>query len=474
MRKLYISIIFCLFSLCLATAQNKTQACKLFSQGEYAKAKPMFEKLLKKTPNSAELNYWYAICCLETGDSVDFRPMLEYAASREIANAYRYLGDILYSERNIPAAIENYENFVDATDNDSLCAVYQKKLSEATRYRRRVMNCEKICIIDSVVVDKKEFLSAYKMGDEVGYITTNALFFDDESLPGYLNCSERGFDIYFSDYDEDAEAMRLFHNSKVGDEWGRAVQLKGFDTKGNDDYPFMLADGVTLYFASDGEGSIGGYDLFVTRLDTESGRFLRPDNLSMPFNSMANDYMLAINEEINIGWFASDRNQPEGFVCVYMFIPNPEKVRYDESLGFDRLLQYAEISSIADTQTDEDMVRHARQQLAMMMYDKDTELRKEDFLFVIDDNYDYNNLSDFKSEEARALFQEWQNSTKKLKADILLLDKKRDEYASVSKAEKANMAQEILSLENSVEEEEKRLSQLEYEIRRIEQNEIYK
>ncbi len=474
MRKLYISIILCLFSLCFATAQNKTQACKLFSMGEYAKAKPMFEKLLKKAPNSAELNYWYAICCLETGDSVNFRPMLEYAASREIANAYRYLGDILYSERNILAAIENYENFVDATDNDSLCAVYQKKLSEAIRYRRKVMNCEKICIIDSIVVDKNDFLSAYKMGEDVGYITTNALFFDDESLPGYLNCSERGFDIYFSDFDEESEAMKLYHNSKVGDEWGRAVQLNGFDTKGNDDYPFMLADGVTLYFASDGEGSIGGYDLFVTRLDTESGRFLRPDNLSMPFNSTANDYMLAINEVVNIGWFASDRNQPEGQVCVYVFIPNPEKERYDESLGFEKMLQYADISSIAATQTNQEIVRRAHQQLAMMMYDKDSELRKNDFIFVIDDNYDYNNLTDFKSEAAKKLFQEWRNGTKKLKGDLLLLEKKRDEYASANKAEKVKLIEEILSLEKSVEEDEHRLAEMEYEIRRIEQNEIYK
>lgn len=474
MRKLYISVIFCVLSLFVATAQNKTQARKLFSQGKYAQAKPMFEKLLKKTPNSAELSYWYAVCCLETGDSVDVRPLFELAASHEVVNAYRYFGDILYNERNIPAAIECYENFIDATDNDSLCGVYQKKLSEATRYRRKVMNCEKICFIDSIVVEKNDFLSAYQMGNDVGSITTNALFFSDETLPGVLNCSERGFDIYFSDIDEDVELMKLFHNSKVGDEWGRATQVKGFDTKGNDDYPFMLADGITLYFASDGEGSIGGYDLFVTRLDTETGRFLRPDNLSMPFNSTANDYMLAINEVANIGWFASDRNQPEGFVCVYVFIPNPEKERYDEALGFEVLQQYADISSIAATQGDDDAIRRARQQLAMMAYDRDTELRKEDFCFIIDDNYDYNNLSDFKSEEAKTLFQEWQNGTKLLKANIALLEMKRDEYASAGKAEKSSMTEEILLLEESIEEEDKRLDEMEYEIRRIEQNEIYK
>ena len=70
-----------------------------------------------------------------------------------------------------------------------------------------------------------------------------------------------------------------------------------------------MSDGITLYYASDGEGSLGGYDIFVTRYDSENGNYLRPDNIGMPFNSPANDYMYAIDEFNNIGWFASDRYQ---------------------------------------------------------------------------------------------------------------------------------------------------------------------
>lgn len=43
-----------------------------------------------------------------------------------------------------------------------------------------------------------------------------------------------------------------------------------------------MADGVTLYYASDGEGSLGGYDIFVTRYDSESSSYLRPDNIECP------------------------------------------------------------------------------------------------------------------------------------------------------------------------------------------------
>ena len=40
----------------------------------------------------------------------------------------------------------------------------------------------------------------------------------------------------------------------------------------------------------------------------------------MPFNSPYNDYMYVIDEYNNLGWFASDRYQPEGkgmCICIH-------------------------------------------------------------------------------------------------------------------------------------------------------------
>ena len=92
---------------------------------------------------------------------------------------------------------------------------------------------------------------------------------------------------------------------------------------------FFLNDGVTLYFASNGEGSIGGYDIFITRLNLENNTYLKPENVGMPFNSIYNDYMMAIDEMLNIGWFVSDREQIPGKVTIYLFIPNESKQTYN-------------------------------------------------------------------------------------------------------------------------------------------------
>lgn len=453
-------------------AQSKDAARKLFQQGKYDQAKPMFQKLLKRYPQNAEYNYWYAVCCYETNDSVDILPMLEYAASRKISNSYRYLGDYHAARLDYPQAISYYNDFVDVTPDDALREEYGKRLSDISRLNRMVMNCAKVCIVDSFVVKKRDLFSVYNIGHDAGVVSTQADFFDDSSLAGNIYCSERGMDICFSDLEDDG-LMKLYSNSKVGDEWGRAKRLAGFDTKGNDDYPFMLSDGVTLYFASDGEGSIGGYDLFVTRLNTESGRFLRPDNLGMPFNSTANDYMLAINEVANLGWFATDRNQPDSLACVYLFVPNGGVSKYDEALGFETLLSRAQISSIADTQDDESVLRKAVQQYAMLLYGIANGDVKNEFCFVMDDSRDYIRLSDFVSEAARELFVEWRERKAAQDGNIALLELKRDEYASAGLKAKEAMRDEILTLEKKVEEEQDRLAVMEREIRRLEQEELY-
>lgn len=475
MRKFFLFGILSLLVVAGVSAQSRNAAKKLFNEGNFVEAKPMFEKLLKGSPKNSEYNYWYAACCLETNDTVDVGEMLEFAASRKITNAHRYLGDWYYLEQDYLSAAESYNEFIDLTKDDSLRAVALQKMMLCERIDRMVRSCEVVCFVDSVVVDKDDFLSAYKMGNDVGAIAACADYFGDETLPGYVNETERGMDIFFSDENEDSiPLLKLYHRSKVSDEWGAVRPIQGFDTNGNDDYPFMLADGTTLYFASDGEGSIGGYDIFVSHMDTETGNFYRPDNVGMPFNSTANDYMMAINEVANLGWFATDRNQPEGKVCVYVFIPNSEKERVDfDRIDYSGALSLANISSIAATQTDEELVRRANQQLVLLMYARDAGRNNGDFLFVIDDLNDYTSLDDFRSDAARELFKEWQAAMKKHRDDVVLLENRRNEYASSTAAARESMSNLILTLESRVEDDDAALKTMEYEVRRLEQEALY-
>lgn len=47
----------------------------------------------------------------------------------------------------------------------------------------------------------------------------------------------------------------------------------------------------------------------------------------MPFNSTANEYLLAIDDYDTLGWLVTDRNQPADSVCIYTF--EPTSIRKD-------------------------------------------------------------------------------------------------------------------------------------------------
>lgn len=477
MRYFILFILFVFVPVNVVLSQSKAVARKHFLAGEYDHPKPMFEKLLKRSPRNSEYNYWYAVCCYETKDTVQgINEMLEFAASRKIVNAYRYLGDLRADSARYPEAADYYEQFISASKDDSLCTLYSSKLSSVNRLIRMINATEKVCVIDSFVVDKEKFLSAYKMGRDVWLVTTVAAFFDEEDEDGgYLAETERGTDIYYSMRNRADSLLKIYHCSKTGDEWSRPQQLTGFDTKGNDNYPFMLADGLTLYFASDGEGSIGGYDIFITRYNSDDSRYLRPDNVGMPFNSQANDYMMAINEVANLGWFVSDRRQPEGKACVYVFVPNASAEKYDaDNLSYEQLFARAQLNDISLTQVDEALVREARRQQTILFYEQPDVNDGADFLFIVDNATDYTALSDFKSKEARELYIKWKKASAQFKVNEQLLQRKRDEYAAAREGVKNRLAPEILQLEQKLENDARTIELMEYEIRRIELEKLHR
>ena len=473
MRRVFIVAAMCILTATGAFAQTRDALKKTFDKGRFVEAKSMAEKLYAKHPENSEYNYWYAACCIETGeipDSIDVVEMLDFAVERKIIKAHKYLGDWYYGKQRYDLAAQNYEDLVGKTKNKALREEAQQKYNISARLNRMVCNSEEVCFIDSFIVDKEELLSVYCIGADAGRISTRAEYFGDDKLVGHINETQRGMDIFFSaENNAQKPLLKLFHRSKEGDKWGKEMPVEGFDTKGNDDYPYMLADGVTLYFASDGQGSIGGYDIFVSRMNIEEGDFHSPDNVGMPFNSTANDYLMVIDEVSNLGWFATDRNQPEDKVCIYVFVPNAGKKRVNvDEIGYERALAIANLTSIADTQDDEELVSNARRQMTMLIYAQEVARSNGDFLFVIDEFSTYRSLDDFKNNEARELFKEWQAAVKAHDNDIRMLNKYRDEYASASDEKKENMRETILNLESKIEGDDRVLELKEYAVRRLE------
>lgn len=52
--------------------------------------------------------------------------------------------------------------------------------------------------------------------------------------------------------------MQLYSRIRLLDGWSEPEPLMSLNEQGNVNYPFLMSDGITLYYASDGEGSLGG------------------------------------------------------------------------------------------------------------------------------------------------------------------------------------------------------------------------
>ncbi len=102
----------------------------------------------------------------------------------------------------------------------------------------------------------------------------------------------------------------ICHQLPNGD-WGKAKLLNmAINTPFNEESPFLSYDGQTLYFASEGHTSMGGYDIFKSEKDS-NGNWGKAVNIGYPINTPGDDLFYIPTLDGQRVYFASER--PEGY-----------------------------------------------------------------------------------------------------------------------------------------------------------------
>lgn len=367
-------------------------------------------------------------------------------------------------------ALKVTEKALSTTQNPIEKDSLQRLKKQAVRAMEMLPATRRITIIDSVVVDEKDLLSSIRLSEEAGrWVSVSTLFqphsrnaisFGSIAFVNSLN------NTAFFSIVEKKKLWRLHSSYRSDNGWNTPVVLEGIDTTYLAvDYPFVLPDGVTLYFSAKGEESIGGYDIFVTRYSPETRQHLRPTNLGMPFNSPANDYFYAIDQNAGVGIFATDRNQSEGKVCIYTFIPSIEHVSaVSDSTSVTDLKAAARISSVAATQHGKEKeilkVRSQREQALQKTFEVENEI-----FFVINDETIYTSLSAFQNMQARKLASHWLKLEKMLRELSVRQEAEQEEYAH-KRTERLSVS--LRFLETKIKETRTELKHLAKKIRLLE------
>lgn len=156
------------------------------------------------------------------------------------------------------------------------------------------------------------------------YLTTRKknTWTEPEKLPGQINseyqeaCASLSPDgqtlIFSSNRPGGYGGKDLYRVRKLPNgDWSLPRNLgPAINTPYDEDAPHFDIDGRTLYFASKGHSSIGGYDNFRTRM-ADGENWTAPENLGYPANTVDDDLYLSVDAGGRIGYFSSAR--PGGF-----------------------------------------------------------------------------------------------------------------------------------------------------------------
>lgn len=332
---------------------------------------------------------------------------------------------------------------------------------ENTLFKSMLKSTAKVIFIDSIVVDKDRFLSAIPQREENGRIMSAG------GVSEYVNgFSDRR--IYAEG--DTVKGRSLYMEDKIGGGWGDKRKLDFGDDFKAIDFPFLTSDGVTLFFAAKGEKSMGGYDIFTTNVSMGDGSVLTPTNYGLPYNSTANDYLLVINDIDSLGWLVSDRNQPAGKVCIYVFVPTATRSGYDgDAITDEQLAGYANVTNISDTWKFGDRKAALERLRRMEGNDKSETDFAANISFVVNDDIVYKKKSDFKHGDTWDMYVEAMALREKLSADNNSLEKLYREYqTATSDRQRLRLMEKIERTEKTVEEERGNIKTIEKNIRKKE------
>lgn len=101
-------------------------------------------------------------------------------------------------------------------------------------------------------------------------------------------------------------------------EWGVPQNLgPNINTKYKEGFPVISEDGKTLYFASQGHTSMGGFDIFKSKWESDKEEWGPAVNIGYPVNTPDDDMMYSLSGNSRDGYLSAWRKEGFGDLDIY-------------------------------------------------------------------------------------------------------------------------------------------------------------
>lgn len=170
---------------------------------------------------------------------------------------------------------------------------------------------------------RTDLYSARKVKGEWVDIVNLGQLVNSEYWDSQPSLSADGQTLYFaSDRPGGSGGVDIYVSTKTREGWTRAKNVGSpINTSADEMAPIIASDNKTFTFASNRPGSMGGFDIYFTKVNNSN--FSEPRNAGAPINSSSDELFYVPLQNTNIAYFSSNREGGEGGLDIYNAIPNP-------------------------------------------------------------------------------------------------------------------------------------------------------
>lgn len=257
--------------------------------------------------------------------------------------------------------------------------------------------------------------------------------------------------LYYSAKD-DSGCWNIYRAEKgEGDIWGLPKKLSSnINSAGNELFPFISPDGSKLFFSSNGHAGAGGYDLYVSNLNPQSGEWEAASNLGFPYSSPSDDFFFYVTPDGKYAAFSSTRS-----------IDNPDSQNSKTTDIITYLVEY-EDEPITRRATPEEAA-----EIALLKIKGAKSSKPQESTTVSAQTDDYSRIS-HKHRELMKQVQQLENQQNKRRSEYAALSEQAAALSPEDTLSAKNIAKSLSALTQSIGDAETQILSLRQELKEVE------
>lgn len=315
-----------IFSQSNSIEDIKKEAEKQFKEENYNAAYKLYSQLTSNFPKEPEYNFKLGVCMIYSEPNkkkcIEYLKFAVNNPNESTEDAQFYLAKAYHINYLFDEAISNYRLFKSNANKSQLKKfAVDREIQSCENGKHLLSNLTDVDVISKVVLPESDYFRSYKkIGGKLlvkpdDFKTKLDKKNKEKSIVFLPNESNV---VYYSSYGETGETGKDIYTAvKMPDgTYSAAKKVEGINTEFDEDYPFLHPNGTTLYFASKGFNSMGGYDIFKSVFNEETNSWSQPVNLEFPINSPDDDYLFVTDSLETTAFFSTGRQSPPGKIDV--------------------------------------------------------------------------------------------------------------------------------------------------------------